>query len=71
MIFAFGGTGLFATGYYVVQRTCQTPLFLPYKLAAFTFWGWHCVIVAAVISLPMGFTTRQRIRRAGMAYRLF
>ena len=55
VIFAFGGCALFATSYYVVQRTCHTSLFLP-KLAAFTFWGWQLVIVAAAVSLPMGFT---------------
>ena len=55
VIFAFGGSTLFATSYYVVQRTCHTTLFLP-KLASFTFWGWQAVIVAAAISLPLGFT---------------
>lgn len=56
VIFAFGGCALFATCYYSVQRTCQTPLFAP-KLAAFTFWGWQLVILCAAISLPLGFTT--------------
>jgi cytochrome c oxidase cbb3-type subunit 1 len=55
VIFAFGGCALFATSYYVVQRTCQTRLFSD-KLAAFTFWGWQAVIVAAAISLPLGYT---------------
>jgi cytochrome c oxidase cbb3-type subunit I len=55
VIFAFGGSVLFASSYYVVQRTCQTRLFAP-KLAAFTFWGWQAVIVAAAISLPLGYT---------------
>jgi len=56
VIFAFGGSTLFATSYYVVQRTCQVSLFMP-KLAAFTFWGWQLVILSAAISLPLGFTT--------------
>ena len=56
VIFAFGGSALFATSYFVVQRTSQVPLFAP-KLAAFTFWGWQAVIVAAVITLPMGLST--------------
>jgi cytochrome c oxidase cbb3-type subunit I len=56
VIFAFGGSALFAASYYVVQRTCQVRLFSD-KLAAFTFWGWQAVIVAAVITLPLGFTT--------------
>ncbi|MGI2179931.1 cytochrome-c oxidase, cbb3-type subunit I [Shewanella frigidimarina] len=55
VIFAFGTSALFATSYYVVQRTCQIRLFAP-KLAAFTFWGWQAVIIAAAITLPMGFT---------------
>jgi cytochrome c oxidase cbb3-type subunit I len=56
VIFAFGGCALFATSYYVVQRTCQVRLFAG-KLAAFTFWGWQAVIVAAAVSLPLGYTT--------------
>jgi len=56
VIFAFGGSALFATSYYVVQRTCHVRLFGD-KLAAFTFWGWQAVIVAAAITLPLGITT--------------
>ncbi|MGI0116833.1 cytochrome-c oxidase, cbb3-type subunit I [Zooshikella sp. RANM57] len=56
VIFAFGGCALFATSYYVVQRTCQAPL-ISNALAAFTFWGWQLVIVAAAITLPLGITT--------------
>ena len=55
VIFAFGGCGLFATSYYVVQRTSQVRLFSD-QLAAFTFWGWQLVIVAAAITLPLGMT---------------
>ena len=55
VIFAFGGCALFATSYHVVQRTCQTQLFLP-GLAMFTFIGWNLVIIAAVITLPLGMT---------------
>jgi len=55
VIFAFGGSALFATSYYVVQRTSQVRLFSD-RLAAFTFWGWQAVLVGAVISLPMGWT---------------
>ena len=56
VIFAFGGCALFATSYYVVQRTCQVRLFAG-KLAAFTFWGWQLVILSAAVSLPLGITT--------------
>ena len=55
VIFAFGGCTLFATSYHVVQRTCQTRLFAP-KLALFTFVGWQVVILAAAVSLPLGYT---------------
>jgi len=55
VIFAFGGSALFATSYYVVQRTSHVPLFAP-RLAAFTFWGWQLVIVAVAITFPLGIT---------------
>ncbi|WP_417215323.1 cytochrome-c oxidase, cbb3-type subunit I [Alcanivorax sp.] len=56
VIFAFGGSALMGTSYYVVQRTCSAVLAFP-KLAAFSFWGWQVVIVAAAITLPLGFTS--------------
>lgn len=56
VVFAFSTSALFATAYYVVQKTCRTGLFSD-KLAAFTFWGWQAVIVSAVITLPLGWTT--------------
>src|SRR5688500_19555065 len=56
VIFAFGGCALFATSYYVVQRTCGARL-ISDKLAAFTFWGWQAVIVAAAVTLTMGIKT--------------
>ena len=55
VIFAFGGCALFATSLHVVQRTCHVRL-LSDRLAAFVFWGWQAVIVAAAVTLPMGFT---------------
>jgi cytochrome c oxidase cbb3-type subunit 1 len=56
VIFAFGGCALFATSYYVVQRTSQTRLWGG-PLAAFTFWGWQLVILAAAVTLPLGVTS--------------
>jgi len=56
VIFAFGGSVLFATSYHVVQRTCQTALFLP-KLAWFTFIGWNLIVLSAVVTLPLGMTS--------------
>ncbi len=55
VIFAFGGCALFATSYYVVQRTCQVRI-VSDSLAAFTFWGWQLVIVLAAVTLPLGIT---------------
>ena len=56
VIFAFGGCALFATSYYVVQRTCHTRIFSD-ALAAFTFWGWQLIIVLAAVTLPLGITS--------------
>ncbi len=56
VIFAFGGCALFATSYYVVQRTCQARIFSD-SLAMFTFWGWQAIIVAAALTLPLGITS--------------
>ncbi len=56
VVFGFGGSALFATSYYVVQRTCHTRLFAP-ALAKFTFYGWMLIIASAVITLPMGITS--------------
>jgi cytochrome c oxidase cbb3-type subunit 1 len=55
VIFGFGGSALFATSYYVVQRTCQTRLFGD-GMASFTFWGWQAVIVLAALSYVMGYS---------------
>ena len=55
VIFAFGGCALFATSLHVVQRTSHVRL-ISDKLAAFVFWGWQLVIVAAAMSLPLGLT---------------
>ena len=55
MIFAFGGSALFATSLHVVQRTCHVRL-ISDGLAAFVFWGWQLVILLAAITLPLGLT---------------
>ena len=56
VIFAFGGCALFSTSYYIVQRTCHVRLCSD-RAAAFTFWGWQAVILAAAVTLPLGITT--------------
>lgn len=55
VIFAFGGNALFATSYYILQRTCGVRLFSD-KLAAFTFWGYQTVLVLAVLSYVLGYS---------------
>ena len=56
VVFAFGGSALFATSYYVVQRTCHARLFGGW-LPALTFWGWQLVILLAAVTLPLGMTS--------------
>ena len=55
VIFAFGGNALFATSYYVVQRTCGVRLWND-KLALFTFWGYQFFIVIAALGYVLGVT---------------
>lgn len=55
VIFAFGGNALFATSYYVVQRTCGVRLWND-KLALFTFWGYQFFIVIAALGYVTGIT---------------
>ena len=55
VIFGFGGNALFATSYYVVQRTCHTRLWND-SLATFTFYGWNLALILGVISYMAGIT---------------
>lgn len=55
VIFAFGGNALFATSYYVVQRTCGVRLWND-KLSMFTFWGYQFFIVIAALGYVLGVT---------------
>jgi len=58
-IFAFGGCALFATSFYVVQRTCRARLFGGEALANFVFWGYQFFIVMAALSYVMGYSQSQ------------
>ncbi|MEI6730279.1 MAG: cytochrome-c oxidase, cbb3-type subunit I [Pseudomonadota bacterium] len=53
VIFAFGGNVLFATSYFVVQRTCRTRLWND-KLALFTFFGYQFFILLAASGYVLG-----------------
>lgn len=55
VIFAFGGNALFATSYYIVQRTCGVRLWSD-KLANFTFWGYQAFIIMAALGYVLGVT---------------
>ena len=55
VIFAFGGNVLFATSYFVVQRTCRARLWGD-GLANFTFWGYQAFIVMAALGYVFGVT---------------
>jgi cytochrome c oxidase cbb3-type subunit 1 len=53
VIFAFGGNALFATSYYVVQKTCGVRLWND-TLSYFTFWGYQIFIVLAATGYLLG-----------------
>lgn len=56
VIFAFVGNAIFAGIYYSLQRLLKTRMYSD-VLSNINFWGWQLVILAAAISLPMGYTT--------------
>ncbi len=56
VIFAFIGNGMFMGIYYSLQRLCKARMFSDF-LSWFNFWGWQLIIVAAAVTLPLGFTT--------------
>ncbi|MDE2583207.1 MAG: cytochrome-c oxidase, cbb3-type subunit I [Rhodospirillales bacterium] len=55
-IFAFGGSALIGTSFYVVQRTCRARLWGGEALANFVFWGYQIFIVLAASSYLLGFS---------------
>ncbi|HRD58685.1 MAG TPA: cytochrome-c oxidase, cbb3-type subunit I [Ferruginibacter sp.] len=55
VIFAFVGNGIFMGVYYSLQRLLKTRMYSD-LLSKIHFWGWQLIIVAAAISLPLGFT---------------
>ncbi|HSQ28487.1 MAG TPA: cytochrome-c oxidase, cbb3-type subunit I [Gemmatimonadaceae bacterium] len=55
VIFAFAGNAFFTGAYYSLQRLCKARMFSD-ALSKFHFWGWQAIIVAAAITLPLGFT---------------
>ena len=56
VIFAFVGNGIFMGVYYSLQRLLKARMWSD-ALSKFHFWGWQTIILAAAITLPMGFTS--------------
>jgi cytochrome c oxidase cbb3-type subunit I/II len=55
-IFAFVGNGIFAGVYYSLQRLLKARMFSD-VLSNIHFWGWQLIIVAAALTIPLGYTT--------------
>jgi len=56
VIFAFVGNCIFAGIYYSLQRLCKARMFSD-LLSKIHFWGWQLIIVAAAVTLFLGYTT--------------
>ncbi len=55
VIFAFAGNAFFTGAYYSSQRLLKARMFSD-TLSRVHFWGWQLIIVAAAVTLPLGFT---------------
>ncbi|MFC5283914.1 cytochrome-c oxidase, cbb3-type subunit I [Pedobacter alpinus] len=56
VIFAFVGNAIFMGVYYSLQRLLKARMYSD-VMSKIHFWGWQLIIVAAVITLPLGLTT--------------
>ena len=56
VIFAFVGNAIFAGIYYSTQRLLKARMYSD-ALSKINFWGWQLIIVSAVLTLPLGYTT--------------
>jgi len=56
VIFAFVGNAIFAGIYYSLQRLLKARMFND-TLSKINFWAWQFIIVAAAITLPLGYTS--------------
>ena len=56
VIFAFVGNSIFMGIYYSMQRLLKTRMFSD-TLSKIHFWGWQLIIVAAALTLPLGYTS--------------
>ncbi len=56
VIFAFVGNATFAGVYYSLQRLLKARMFND-TLSNINFWAWQFIIVAAAVTLPLGYTS--------------
>lgn len=56
VIFGFVVNILMGTSLYIVQRTSKVELFNK-SLSWMVFWGWQFILILALITLPLGYTT--------------
>lgn len=56
VIFAFVGNGIYTGVYYSLQRLCKARMFSD-RLSQIHFWGWQLIILSAVLTLPLGYTS--------------
>lgn len=56
VIFAFVGNAIFMGVYYSLQRLLKARMFSD-VLSKIHFWGWQLIIISAVITLPLGFSS--------------
>lgn len=56
VIFAFVGNAIFAGVYYSLQRLLKARMYSDF-LSNLNFWGWQLVIISAVITLPLGYSS--------------
>jgi len=56
VVFAFGGNALFATSFYVVQRTGRARVWGGEGVLGFIFWGYQAFIVMAALGYVLGVT---------------
>ena len=56
VIFAFVGNAIFGGVYYSLQRLLKTRMYSN-VLSNINFWGWQLIIIAAVLTLPLGYTS--------------
>ncbi|MEI6864866.1 cytochrome-c oxidase, cbb3-type subunit I [Flavicella sp.] len=56
VIFAFIGNAIYAGVYYSSQRLLKARMWSDF-LSKLNFWGWQAIIISAVITLPLGYTS--------------